>query len=72
MSEEPQSLRAVYSTAESKRRELETAWDTNATPYQDNLRAAIKAYDQCLQSADRISLFSPNESLEDIASHDLQ
>lgn len=72
MAEEPQNLRTVYHTAEDRRRELEAAWDTNATPYQDKLGAAIKAYEQCLHSANRISLFSPNESLEDIASNDLQ
>ncbi|GAB7356649.1 hypothetical protein MBLNU459_g7367t1 [Dothideomycetes sp. NU459] len=72
MAEEPQNLRSVYSSAEAKRAQIEAAWDTNAPSYQDTLHAAVKAYEQCLQTADRISLFSPNESLEDIASNDLQ
>lgn len=69
---EPQSLRAVFSTAESKRKEVENSWDTNTATYQENLLAAITSYEQCLQIADRISLFSPNESLEDIGSGDIQ
>jgi hypothetical protein len=33
---------------------------------------AIQLYEQCLSIADRLSLFSPNESLEDIGTVDLQ
>ncbi|KAK8208003.1 Type 2A phosphatase-associated protein 42 [Zalaria obscura] len=69
---EPQNLRAAFASAEKKRQEVESSWETNTTAYQDNLSAAIAAYEQCLQVADRISLFSPNESLEDISSGDLQ
>lgn len=73
MAEEPQNLRAVYNTGESKRRELEGgAYDSRDAAYQEKVAAAIDAYEQCLQIADRISLFSPNESLDDITSSDLQ
>lgn len=72
MAEEPQNLRAVYNTGESKRRELEGAYDSREAAYQEKVAAAIDAYEQCLQIADRISLFSPNESLDDITSSDLQ
>jgi len=72
MAEEAQSLRAVYGTAESTRKELEVASNTNSPAYQEKVDAALKAYEQCLRIADQISLFSPNESLEDISSTDLQ
>lgn len=72
MADQDQSIRAVYSTAEQKRQSVESSWDSNSATYQENLLAAISLYEQCLSIADRISLFSPNESLEDIASVDLQ
>ncbi|EGP84474.1 unnamed protein product [Zymoseptoria tritici ST99CH_1A5] len=72
MAEEQRSLRAVYEDAESKRNTIESSFDSNSSDFQDNLLAAIKLYEQCLQIADQISLFSPNESLEDISSVDLQ
>lgn len=72
MAEEPQNLRAVYKSAESKRRELDGALDTNSAAYQEKVGAAITAYEQCLEIADHISLFSPNESLDDITSNDIQ
>jgi hypothetical protein len=72
MAEESRSLRAVYEDAESKRTTIENSFDSNSSDFQDNLSAAIKLYEQCLEIADQISLFSPNESLEDISSIDLQ
>ena len=72
MAEEPRSIRVVYSDAEQKRSTIEKAFDSNSAAFQENLLAAIQLYEQCLNIADRISLFSPNETLEDIASADLQ
>ncbi|KAK5146259.1 type 2A phosphatase-associated protein 42 [Cryomyces antarcticus] len=72
MTEQPQSLRSVFTDGETKRKELESSWDTNSATFQENLTAAITAYEECLRIADRVSLFSPNETLEDIASGDLQ
>lgn len=72
MAEEPQNLRTVYNSAESKRRELDGSYNTNAAVYQETLLGAITAYEQCLKIADRIFLFSPNESLDDISSNNIQ
>jgi len=72
MAEEPQSLRAVFSSAEIKRKELVSSWDTNTTSYQEKLQAAISQYQQCLQLTDTVAMFSSNESLEDISTNDLQ
>lgn len=67
-----QNLRSLFSGAERIRKELESSYDANSTAYQQNLAAAIASYEDCLKLADRTSLFSPNETLEDIASGDLQ
>jgi immunoglobulin-binding protein 1 len=69
---EPQSIKSFFSSAERQRKDIEASWDSNTATYQQNLAAAISAYESCLQLANRQSLFSPNETLEDIASGDLQ
>jgi len=72
MDEQPLSLRAIFVSAESKRKELDASWDTNAASYQDKLQAAIAQYQQCLQLTDRVAMFSSNESLEDVSTGDIQ
>jgi hypothetical protein len=71
MADDPRSIRAVYDEAEQKRAILENS-PYNSDAFQDSLLAALTLYEQCLSIADRISLFSPNEFLEDITSADLQ
>jgi immunoglobulin-binding protein 1 len=70
--EEPQSLKALFADAESKRESLDEFPDSNTETFQENLRSAIAAYEGCLKVVDRISLFSSNETLEDVSSNDLQ
>ncbi|KAH9845012.1 TAP42, component of the Tor signaling pathway [Teratosphaeria destructans] len=72
MADEPQSLKATHVQAEQKRNAIEISFDSNSSTFQENLLSAIQLYEQCLSIADRISLFSPNETLEDIATADLQ
>ncbi|KAF2838658.1 type 2A phosphatase-associated protein 42 [Patellaria atrata CBS 101060] len=72
MAEESRSLRNYFLEAESKRRDLEFSWDTNTSTFQEKLTSAITTYEQCLKAADQISLFSSNETLDDISSNDLQ
>lgn len=72
MAEEHRSLKGVYIDAENKRQELEGLASSNSEEYQDILSSAIKLYEECLQVVDDISLFSPNETLEDVSSGDLQ
>ncbi|KAG9833305.1 hypothetical protein KCU77_g12560, partial [Aureobasidium melanogenum] len=71
MSEESQSLRTVWQTAEDKRRQIESSYDSNSPAYQALVNAAIVSYEHCLHIQDQIALFSPNESLEDISTNDL-
>ena len=72
MANEDRSLRSVYEEAEQKRTTVENSYDSNSSVFQENLLSAIQLYERCLILAGRLSLFSPNESLEDIASLDLQ
>lgn len=67
-----QNIKSLFSSAERQRKDIEASWDSNTAEYQQNLAAAIKTYDDCLKLADRLSLFSPNETLEDVTSSDLQ
>ena len=66
-----QNIKSLYARAERRKAEVEQAYDrTNAT-YHDNLAAAIENFQECRVLADRLSLFSSNETLEDIATGDL-
>ena len=70
MADEPRSIRAVFADAEQKRAILENS-PYNSSTFQESLLAALTLYEQCLSIADRISLFSPNETLHDITTRDL-
>lgn len=72
MAHEERSLREVHEEAEHERNLIEKSSDSNSSTFQENLLSAIALYEQCLEIASRISLFSPNESLEDISTADLQ
>jgi hypothetical protein len=75
MSEEdtpPTSLRSSYARAESLRSSLDSYPSTSTEAYQENLASAIASYEACLKIANQVSLFSPNESFEDITSSDLE
>ncbi|KAI9821878.1 MAG: hypothetical protein M1827_002460 [Pycnora praestabilis] len=72
MGESQQNIRALFVAAEKQRKGIESLWETNSFAYQENLTAAITTYEDCRRLADQISLFSFNETLEDISSGDLQ
>ncbi|KAH8651517.1 TAP42-like protein [Tricladium varicosporioides] len=67
-----QSIKSLFSSAERQRKDIESSWDSNTVTYQQNLVAAITTYEDCLKLADRLSLFSTNETFEDLTSGDLQ
>ncbi|KAI4229532.1 MAG: hypothetical protein L6R36_000796 [Xanthoria steineri] len=72
-SEQPSSLRKLFKTANNQRHELEhPAAQSSSATYQDKLRATIGGFQQCQQLTDRLAIFSPNETEDDIASGDLQ
>ena len=69
---EPQNLRTLFASAEAQRKKLESAIETSSSAYQTSLSAAIVAYDECRKLANDLSLFSPNETIDDISSGNLQ
>lgn len=71
MDDEPKSLKALFADAEAKRLVLENSYETNTPSYRDNVSSAVRLYNSCLEQISRLSLFSPNESLEDISTSDL-
>ena len=70
--EHQSNIRVLFSSARNQRKELEQSSDPTSTIYQENLQAAIATLEECRVIADRITLFSPNETEEDIPSGDLQ
>ena len=65
-------IRTVFNSAKTQRKELESSPDPISSVYQDNLQAAIASLEECRKIADRISLFSLNETEDDVSSGDLQ
>ncbi|KAI9725213.1 MAG: hypothetical protein M1828_003394 [Chrysothrix sp. TS-e1954] len=72
MANETVSLKECYADAESRRRRLDNAPDTNSIRYQDEIASTIVLYETCLARIDDVSLFSINEGLEDVTSNDLK
>ncbi|KAK4126223.1 TAP42-like protein [Parathielavia appendiculata] len=72
MGDEPRSLKAVFADAEAKRLALDgSQLPQNSPEYQATVSSAVKLYQECLSLIDALSLFSPNESLEDLSTTDL-
>ncbi len=70
--EKQTNMRALFTLAKNQRKQLEISSDSTSALYQENLQAAIVTLEECRRIADRISLFSPNETEDDISSGDLQ
>ncbi|MCJ1378575.1 hypothetical protein MMC17_001674 [Xylographa soralifera] len=71
MAEVEVNIRTLFARAKDLRRQLESLQSTSQV-YQENLQNAIAALEECRKLAGDVSLFSPNETEEDIASRDLQ
>ncbi|CAI4210758.1 unnamed protein product [Parascedosporium putredinis] len=69
--EPPQSLRSLFEQAEETQTTLASMHDFRSEQYQETLAAAIKSYEECLRLVVELSIFSPNESVEDIATSSL-
>ncbi|KAF3033199.1 hypothetical protein E8E12_003735 [Didymella heteroderae] len=72
MSNEDQSIRGLFAKAERAREDLGESYEPNSPTFQENLEKTIATYIQCLKKTEDFSLFSPNETLEDISSSDIQ
>lgn len=72
MDNEPRSLKALFAEAESKRIALGSfPYAPNSSEYSDAVSSTVKLYQNCLTLISALSLFSPNESLEDLSTFDL-
>lgn len=71
MDPEARSLKSTFTEAEKKRLSLQNSSDTTSTTYRDTLQDAVQGYKECLEQIRLVSLFSPNESAEDISTFDL-
>lgn len=65
------TLREKYDFAERLRKELDDLYDSSDKAYQENLLSAIAAYRECADLIERMSLFSANESLEEVATGEM-
>ncbi|KAL7627846.1 Type 2A phosphatase-associated protein 42 [Parahypoxylon ruwenzoriense] len=71
MDAEPRTLKSVFQAAESKRIALEGVYEATSPTYREDFAQALELYRECIQIISKISLFSSNEGLEDIATSDL-
>ncbi|KAL2267599.1 hypothetical protein VTJ83DRAFT_4876 [Remersonia thermophila] len=70
--EEPRSLKAVWADAEAKRLALEsTSFPPNSPDYADAVSSVVRLYNESLSLISALSLFSPNESAEDLSTSSL-
>ncbi|PWW79996.1 TAP42-like protein [Tuber magnatum] len=72
MSENQESLRSLYDSGERLRKEVEDSYDYNSPAYQQKLEAAIRTYQECRNLVGQMSLFSTNETLEDVVSSEIR
>ena len=70
--EEQKNIRTLFVNSKAQRKELDTIPDTSSALYHENLQAAIATLEECRKIAERISLFSDNETEDDIPTGDLQ
>jgi immunoglobulin-binding protein 1 len=71
MAESPPSLRSFFLSAKAKETKLQHL-DSSSDAYQENLRGAISAYEECQRLIQRSAVFSLNETSEDIATSTIQ
>ncbi|KAI9902637.1 hypothetical protein N3K66_001989 [Trichothecium roseum] len=69
--QQQETLRTLWSKAESARAALDTAPNALSQTYADTLGAALASYRRARDLAAAASLFSPNEALDDVATRDL-
>lgn len=72
MNEKPQNLQALFAAAKNRKKSVESATETNNDSYRELLSGAIKQFEECQRFITQLSLFSPNETVDDISTGDLQ
>lgn len=66
------NIRTLFAASNAQRKELDAIPDPSSALYQENLQAAIATLEECRNIAHHISLFSDNETEDDIPTGDLQ
>ncbi|KAJ2975675.1 hypothetical protein NQ176_g5391 [Zarea fungicola] len=69
--DEPQSIKDLYAEAEASRAALEYHRDPRSESFTTSLATTLAIYTRCRDQIAAVSLFSPNESLEDVATSSL-
>jgi immunoglobulin-binding protein 1 len=72
MNEPPQNLQALFVIAKNQKKSVESATETNNESYHELVATAIKRFEECQRFIAQLSLFSDNESVDDISTGDLQ
>lgn len=70
--EQHSSINSLLEEADALNDELGNPLDCNSDEYQTKLRTAIAKYEQCNDLVARASMFSLNESLDDLATPDMK
>jgi immunoglobulin-binding protein 1 len=71
MADSPPSLRSLFLSAKAKEAELQHI-ESSSSEYKDNLQAAISRLEECQKLIERLAIFSPNETSDDIATSAIQ
>lgn len=66
------NLKTLFALFKTQQKHLESTTEPSSPVYQEHLRAAFATIEECSRLVDSLSLFSRNESEDDIASTDLQ
>jgi immunoglobulin-binding protein 1 len=65
------SLRGLFNQAKNRQDELDSL-DPRSAYFMDTLQSIIDSLEQCRKLIQQLSLFSPNEEVEDISTQNLQ
>lgn len=68
----PISLKSLWDKSEQQRKGFEGFQNTNTSSYKDAVAEALTTISACKDAIDQLSLFSSNESLEDVATNELK
>lgn len=67
-----ESIRSLFDAADAAKEELRGPYDSNSGHYQQSLQTAITKYQKCKDLINQASIFSLNESLEELSTSDLR
>ena len=66
------SLRELFTKAKDQRKNLDSFPSSSSSAYDENVLAAIESLEECRRIARSISLFSTNETSDDVATADFR